>query len=366
LNNPEWYSISLPASLDPTSPNMPNTFKTSVSRPSVLKGMDQGQSSEIIGTVCNTLGRDFNIPAGTGVITASAMQGGGAKDTVRNLVLIGASNLKRAIPYLNAMGYQVLDMCTPGWRATPENVAILVEKIKSVNLGADVGVVMDLFGNSCTRYVDFDGTISRPYRDGRGYHLPGEVTVCKEDIFEKIVETVLPVVDSVPDHVKVVVPPQPRYLHSPCCDSQAHCVNIGTESYAEQVVSSNLRLRAVLKKKLLEKRIKNHWVADSCCYVKAVKDFDAKRRAETLRAVSAGDGVHYTPDGYGNFAGNVAEMLKSFKNRSAAVSVSGSTRRFHWRGFTSPVGSLLSVPSAPSWKAPTRGKPHHAAGPYRR
>jgi hypothetical protein len=214
LTSPEQYTISLPISLDPSAPSAPVTFKSEISRPSILNGMDQGQSREILCTIGSVLSRDFKVEISTGVTSASAMKGDGAKEQIRNLVVIGASNLKRSIPHLNALGYGTMDLCTPGWMATPDNVTNLVNQLQLAKFGPEVGIILDLFGNSCTRFIDYDGSVTKPLKIAGtgGYHLPGEVTVIGEDIFSKLIGVVKPILDEVPDLVKIVIPPSPGTL----------------------------------------------------------------------------------------------------------------------------------------------------------
>jgi hypothetical protein len=327
--------------------------------------MDQGQSHEILCAISSSLGKDFNIQASIGTISENALQGNGTKEVIRNLVLIGASNLKRVIPHLNALGYSTLDLCVPGWVATPTNVSLLVEQLKSINLGTDVGIVIDLLGNSCTRFKDWDGSILRPYKGGGGYHLSGEVVVCTDNIFKNLIDLLMPIFSAVPGHTKIVVPPQPRYIFHPCCAEKTHCTNVGTVSHAETLIGSNLRLRALLKDELRSKGTECFWVADSCLHTVDTLDGSAAQRAAALRPFCALDGVHSTPEGYRNFAGNIKKTLEIFRTRTASVSVSGPVKKHYWRGFSSPVGSKLPVVKS-VWKQPLRARPHTSSKPYMR
>jgi len=168
LNNVESYTISLPASLDFGAPDKPTTFYTNCSRPSVLYGVDQGTSVELLHTVGKVLDRDFKIPVGTGSKPASARTADSVQEHVKRVVLVGASNLKRAVASLEAEGLEVIDLCTPGWVVSPANVDKLVSLLKNSNHCQNTAFVFDLFGNSSFRAALFDGSTIMPVKLGGG------------------------------------------------------------------------------------------------------------------------------------------------------------------------------------------------------
>jgi hypothetical protein len=168
LNTVESYTLSLPAGLDRGSPDKPNTLFTNSSRPSMLYGMDKGTVDEILDTIRNVLSRDFNISAGTGGNAGSARADGGVQENVKRVVLVGASILKRVANILREEGYDVVDLCIPGWTVTPENVEALLAQMKNCNPCQNTAFIFDLFGNSCFRTTLFDGSTSMPMKGGGG------------------------------------------------------------------------------------------------------------------------------------------------------------------------------------------------------
>jgi len=168
LNSVESYTISLPASLVQGAPDKPTTFYTNSSRPSVLYGIDQGSSSELLHTVSKVLGRDFKIPVGTGITPASARTADSVQEHVKRVVLVGASNLKKVVKSLEAEGLEVVDLCTPGWTVTPSNAEKLVNILKNGNPCHNTVYVFDLYGNSSFRATLFDGSTTMPVKLGGG------------------------------------------------------------------------------------------------------------------------------------------------------------------------------------------------------
>jgi len=375
LNAVEAYTITLPEKLDLGAPDKPTTLYTNSSRPSVLYGIDQGTSSGLLHTLSNVLDRDFKIPVGTGIKPASARTAEGVQENVKRVVLVGASNLKRVVPNLKNEGFEVLDLCTPGWTVTPQNIQNLLGILKNSNFSQNCAVVFDLFGNSCFRASLFDGSTIMPIREGGGYHLPGTVEVCKDDIFVKLVELVQPVLDAVESTIRLVIPPQPRYLYSPCCSDRSHCSNVGQNSHAENLLAGCFRLRSILKRKLsVSGAAIPPWVMDTCCGVHGTEKTVIEKQ-EVLKQISSYDGVHLTAEGNGNVAKNICGAIKNLQNgtqgkaismsRAAAVHVAGAEPRHFWKGFSSPVGSAKRSANQ-SWGKFPKEKSHGGNIPYRR
>jgi len=172
LNSVESYTISLPASLEQGAPDKPTSFYTNCSRPSILYGLDQGTTAELLRTVSTVLDRDFKIPVGTGLKSASARTADSVQEHIKRVVLVGASNLKKAVAALEAEGLEVIDLCTPGWVVNPANVEKLVSVLKSSNHCHNSAFVFDLFGNSSFRAALFDGSTIMPVKLGGGWWLP--------------------------------------------------------------------------------------------------------------------------------------------------------------------------------------------------
>jgi len=220
LLNPESYVISLPGSLEEKAFCKPHIYVTKTSRPSVLKGIDKGSVSELLGALADTLDRDFQIKVGIGGNSENAPETQGAKETFKRFILVGASNLNRVGAHLEQSGSTVINLCTPGWMATPPNVTTMIERLSLTNPDENTVVIFDVFGNTTFRYENWDGSVFMPVKSGGGYHLPGTVTVCTDSIFSRQVENVLPLLGSCPDAPRIILPPQPRYLFSGCCKDE--------------------------------------------------------------------------------------------------------------------------------------------------
>jgi len=373
LTCPESYTVLLPASLDAHAQMLPHTYVTRSSRPLILKGTDKGFQTELLNALAETLGRDFQIPVGIGSNPVNATEKASVKGTIRRIILVGASNLHKVAQHLGGQGYDIVNLCVPGWMASPTSITNMCSQLSEVPMDDETAIVFDVFGNSTFRFENWDGSIFMPMKMGGGYHLAGDVTVCTDSIFAKQIEAVLPLLGAVPGQQRVVVPPQPRYLFSGCCDAEEHCTNVKSPKHAEKLLGATIHLRDTLKKKLVGKITDSFWVCDSCMASTAGKDCTVPDRVVGIKPFCANDGVHFTKAGYANFAGNIDSVLKDMvagkyskkRKDTADCGVSGSGQNHFWRGITSPVGSAKPATWLPSHKF-HRDKPHKSMTPYGR
>ena len=198
--------------------------------------------------------------------------------------------------------------------------------------------------------------------------------MCSDEVFTKLVDTVMPIIEAVQCEIKILIPPMPRYLFNGCCENPLHCVNVKESTHAESLLSATFRLRTLLKRKMAGTVPGSAWVMESCSVLLDSGELTVTEKIGKLRAVSGIDGVHLKPEGSENLAKNIIGIVKKFelglvgripwKNGSAAVSLSGDGSRHYWKGFASPVGSIKQ--QRQSWAKFPREKDHHHYGPYRR
>jgi len=373
LNSVESYTITVPSSLEQNALAKPTTYYSTSSRPSILYGIDQGTVSELIEATKSVLNRDFNIPVGTGGSTPASAPDTAILENVKRVVLVGASILKQLASSLAEEGFEVVDLCVPGWKITPESVGDLLKKLETAKLSQNTAVVFDIFGNSCTRATLFDGSTTVPLKGVGGFHLPGKVSVCSEEIFTNLLDITKPVIDAAAGTIRLIVPPQPRHLFDPCCSDRTHCTNMGDPAHAGTVLAANLKLRAVLKRKLGGTDNGTVWIMDTCSAVKNPGELPVAEKLAALKTVSARDGVHLTDGGSKIFAANISEVLQKLQSGAlgkghivttgtAAVLFSGGGGRRFWRGFSSPVGSRGR--GLPAWQRMPKDRNYKNIGPY--
>jgi hypothetical protein len=215
-------------------------------------------------------------------------------------------------------------------------------------------------------------------KGGGGYHLAGEVEICSNEIFKNLVELVLPLLEVGGECMRVVLPPQPRYLFNGCCRLVSHCTNIGSDGYASKLLGDTVALRALLKKMLLPKLSHKgkFWILDSCAALVDPSGLAIPERLKGLGGVSAYDGVHQTAGGYQTIAANIFSSIRDLSKGTigkpnltvqgtSALSVAGGARTFTWHGFHSPIGARIP-PALAHAKRSDRERIHRNFSPYAR
>ncbi len=234
----------------------------------------------------------------------------------------------------------MIDLNIPGWVVSAANVESLLDTIKGTDIPPNARIIFDLFGNSFCRWSQEDGTEALAVKTGSGYHLPGRVSVCSEEVFVKLIENTLPLLFELQRNSKIILPPLPRYLFRGCCPEYGHASNVSEDGYQDGMLEGLARLRYILKKQIVSVGLEKAWVGEGVrdLVPPSVKDKDGI--IVCLRESCMADGVHFTDDGYATLASNIHCIMESRfamcrESDSAAVSVSGRGGRsgaFYWRG----------------------------------
>jgi hypothetical protein len=283
-----------------------------------------------------------------------------AKETTTHLVLIGASHLRRTIAYLWRLGYDVTDVTKPGRLASAAAVGEVLGQLRGTTVPVNAAVVIDMLGNSSSRWEQEDGTLATAVKLGSGYHMPGEVTVCNDETFKKLIGIVAPILSFSAGLSKIVIPPLLRYVFDTCCTQDTHCTNVRKETHAAEILQKADHLRNVLKSELNRLGVPNFRVTEGWTSLLGAKYSSRQENVNALRHLTAADGVHFTRDGYENLAMAIHNSIMSKDKLAAVVSRAGNGRMgtFFWRGFISPNGSARPKFSAAGYSANKRTRPH--------
>jgi hypothetical protein len=239
----------------------------------------------------------------------------------------------------------VVDLTIPGWVASEANITCLLQKTAQYWSHFDNLFVFDLYGNSTFCFEQFDGTQALPFKEGGKYHLAGNVVVCNQQIFRKIIGNTIPLYSGAGDAKCVIIPPLPRYLFTGCCNKPGHCSNITSPSHASRLLSDTIGLRSVLKKALAAANLSNVRILDTCCESGCAPTDNINVRLEKIREVISSDGVHFSQLSYKNITsaciGGAAILHTRKDDNPSGHTVRG--RVFYWRGFRSPVGAVTCL-----------------------
>jgi hypothetical protein len=358
LDHVDISTTALPATL--TSDSLHPLKISKSSSHAVTAAYDGEATHELILALLNTLSTQFGTRANPEdlLVREPAESVEGVKDTptAPMLIVVGASHMKRVVPHIPDTDYNVVDLSQPGWTATDRNIKQITDDI--VKLGDITGAVgiLDLVSNTTFRYENSDdGSLTLPYKHDGKYHMDGRVTTCTKESLNSTLAKTLPIFDAIPG-LKIVVPPLPRYLQTPCCESEGHCDGIQDADYVTDLMSKTLGVKRQIRDFVVSKGTSNCWVPD------VVRQLVPE--GTTTQEIGVGFGVHNGPDGVHLMPESYVTLseilLETVRLRTVANSnIAGKTekgRSHYWRGFTSPVGSARTKNTAANYKE------HHAGG----
>jgi hypothetical protein len=372
LSQGEHYKLPLPASLN-TSSLSPHCFVHNSSCPILLHGMDSRTTLELVRVLINSLCSNFSAALSPNLVVQRALAENNTKDFSGQVVVMGASNARNLVSYLSARGFSVTDLTVPGWVASESNIESLISKLKSVTIPPGAAVIIDLLSNSTYRYEQFDGTLALPYKEGGSYHLQGDITVCSDANFKRILSLLQPILLSCQNVVKIIFPPMPRYATGGCCGNPKHSTNTAEDDFAVNLLNKIQNLRGIQKSELLKMGVKNFWLLDG---IASVLGFEPKQTkpgpkecAASVKKIMAGDNVHFNRYGYENIAQSVFVSIRGLFNGTlaksdqiTASSVSGPSLKkptYFWRGFVSPVGVQGPISKSGHSSAGSKSYRHH-------
>jgi len=365
-----YATVSMPVSLSPDAPLTTIRFRSNQVRHVSTSGLDVKATEELVLALLTSLQKTLGIdctPGDTPVrIPANEQR---RKENIGKLIVIGASNMRRCIPALQQLGYEVLDLTNLDWNGSDEAVARVVSAIDE--LAQDPATlcgsafVLDLFSGISYRFAQADGGLALPMKVGGRFHLLGNLDVCADAGLKKSVSRffdLLRKIDS-KEIPMVVLPPLPRYLAGGCCPNTTHAPNAADGAHSESFLQKIMHMRSEIRKALTGSGLRNLWVPDPVHGMTgrtgervgggATAGMSVPDMAAELIMLMLGDNVHFTPLGYTRLAGEIDAGVKLAvkKQVSAAVIFSGpgssdftgtergASKTFFWRGFISRHGA---------------------------
>ena len=369
-----YATVALPVSLSPDAALTTIRFRANQIRHVTGTGLDVKATEDLVLALLTalqtTLGVDCT-PRDNPVRIPAAEQR--KKETIGKLVVIGASNMRRSIPALKALGYDVLDLTNLDWNGSDEAVARVAAAFGELAQDPETldgaAIVMDLFSCISFRFSQADGGLALPMKIGGRHHLLGNLDVFSDVSLKTCVARFFPLLRRIETKnvPLVVLPPLPRYIAGGCCPNISHAPNAADPGHPADFLRKIIHLRSVLRKELTGSGLKNFWVPDPVHGMTAsITDVMQASKsisdlASEIGLLMLGDNVHFTHPGYTRLAAEIDTGVKRAvrKQFSAAVIFSGSetgdaesgsgqsgsgqstgTRTFFWRGFISRHGAV--------------------------
>jgi len=365
LSDSDTIKLSMPADLSGTE-SKAYIFRYNSSCPVTLSLFDLRATEELVRAILEALDKSFSIVLDPEkILRRVEIQSPGAKHN-KKIIAIGASILGQTVSHLRSAGLEVIDLTLPGWVASPDRLAELRAKLDGMDKG-EYTYILDPLSNSTFRFEQFDGTLCLPLKIGNSYHLPGAVRVVSEPVLKNTLRTLTPLLQSLTGP-KVILPPLPRYLATPCCGNREHCSNFGERDYANGLLDGLTRVRNQVKTHCHDSGIQNFRVMDG---VSTVLGYREGGRPKTeiilpdLKNVAARDGVHFNEAGLKNLAKGIVDMIRAVEAKDTrSFSISAPPAVYYWRGFTSSRGSSLRPKANASQSRSYKMSRHvHSKGP---
>ena len=121
---------------------------------------------DLVHSLRTDLGRDFSVSLcpqddllrAPGIAPVERVK----DDFYKDIVVVGASNLNQTAPSLRVKGATVQNITKWGTELNQGDVRDAKLKISNTPDGADVAVILDLFGNAAFRYEQPDSNLALP------------------------------------------------------------------------------------------------------------------------------------------------------------------------------------------------------------
>ncbi len=154
------------------------------------------------------------------------------------ILVIGGSHAGRTGDEFEERGYDVIRVCTPGWRPTKAAVQEILPKIKNAKtlLSEDDIVILHCLDNASyfSRTEDGGDVPIRRCDDG-DFHVESELVLASKDRQLALFNTIEPILTLLALYKLLLVTPMPRFLYEGCCPLGGHAPNRLEDGFEEKL-----------------------------------------------------------------------------------------------------------------------------------
>ena len=212
VSAPTFRAIAMPSSLSKNAALTTFRFvETSLRRVSNTP-LDGKATDELVRALLMVLSSTLMLDCSPGespVRTLTAKEP--AKDTLTTVCVVGASNMRRCIPFYRAMGLEVIDLTSMGWDGSEEVARRVIASLRELSEKDGIVYVLDIFTATSYRFKQSDGGLALPIKIGGKYHLLGDLAICEDKSFKATIAKNMPVLEAVGGPM-VIIPPLPRFM----------------------------------------------------------------------------------------------------------------------------------------------------------
>jgi hypothetical protein len=135
-------------------------------------------------------------------------------------------------------GYDVIRVCTPGWRPTKAAVQEILPKIanaKTLLSEDDIVILHCLDKSSYFSRTEDGGDIPIRRCDDGDFHVEGELVLAPKDRQLALFNTIEPILTLLALYKFLLVTPMPRFLYEGCCPLGSHAPNRLEDGFEERL-----------------------------------------------------------------------------------------------------------------------------------
>ena len=373
---PDTYTLPFPASLSGPLTVKNRTFVTHYSCPATLNPVSCKAKYNLVRLLAAEL--NGSLAAGIDLAGISEKNDTGCEAEAKGenspppqFAIFGSSHMRRTAAQLVAKGYRVMDLTQKSWFLNKKSVEALTNTLQSARIPADTFLILDLFGNTSTKFRQADDTLALATKVGGegGWHMLGEVVATPDAFLMDQVGSLGGMLASIKNHLKIVFPPIPCYVFGSCCNDTSHAPNVSSPTHITSSLTEHIRQRSTIIRKLHDHKTQHFKVIDVLS-IFAQTSASIADKGTGLKSHTHRDNVHLTENGYKLVADAIISEAKLLRDRvnppskpnTNSAGVKGSELRV-WGGFYCTAGYGKTASTTNKLYRGGGGQRHH---PYRR
>jgi hypothetical protein len=233
-----------------------------------------------------------------------------AEKTTDRIFVIGGSHVKRMVGGLESLNMDIVDLSRPGWRADPEHIADIAEKLKKYDIADTDTLLIDPLSNTAVCGTDTNRMLINQIKIGDGWHIVGAMSYVPKQRAKTLLAKIRDIALPGKNPRIIALSPLPRYVIEKCCLDPEHITNADDNDFLADI-DSNIEI--------LEELL-NGW-AQSINVRSEVFSFRmvADNPGDDLHALQvrsdplwrAGDPVHGSVSYYAEMASAVVESVRA-------------------------------------------------------
>jgi hypothetical protein len=239
-------------------------------------------------------------------------------DEKKNIVLIGGSHAGKLAGHLEALGVNVIDLSSPGFRITDASVEAMATDLETALSDLDdksTVVIIQPFDNSVyfSSKARGEKVLTRKGKDKK-YHVEGDLRMIGKDDFKNLFLEILPLIRVAKGKRVILMSPMPRYAFNKCCPSASHGTNIGGQEYVEELLKTLKEIHSWLNSNIYMRKMKQIKLFNTAAAT-GISSEGLARQADRWGP----DPVHPQEEVYFDIADKIGKMADEFLSAGSGL-----------------------------------------------